>query len=226
MKRFFSLLLILTVLFLATGCSQTEKEEAVLPPTRIAAGTKYMSLMVDYSFESAFEDADVVVRAKIGDWLGENTESHKTYFSATVLECFKGDIPEQFTLMQEGCSTVTQYCYPLFTAGNELLLFLFEATGFRDYESAYWIAGAYMTTIDVAYDTDGNRYYLDRYGILCDDFYDCTDYTQNSTIAEELRIDKELNAYLAKVDPFFEIMNYSFPRIFPGVALEEFMGGL
>lgn len=226
MKRFFSLLLILDLLCIAAGCGQAKKREAVLPPVRTAPGTMYMQLEKRHSVESAFEESDGVARVKIGNWLGESTEHHVTYFEATVLECFKGDMPQTFTLIQDGCSTVTQSGYPLFTASNELLLFLNKATGEDNYQPAYWIVGAHTTMVDVAYDTDGNRYYADRYGILCDDFFGCPNYTYNSTVGEELSIEKSIRAYLIGVDPFLETMDYSFPCIYRGADFENFLKGL
>ena len=226
MKRLFSLVIVFILLFFAVGCSQLGKEESVRPPVRIAPGAMLMQLQERYTVASAFEQADAVVRVKIGSWLGENTEAHKTYFETSVLECFKGNIPTKFTLMQDGCSTVTQEGYPLFTAGNELLLFLYEATNFQDYESAYWIAGAFTTIMDVAYDADGNRYYADRYGIFCENFFGCLNYTAYTTVEEELVIEKSLRAYLNRVDPFFETMGYRFPYIYRGDAFEDYLKGL
>lgn len=221
MKKLFSILLALSLILLAVGCSQSGKEGAVLPPARTGTGTMSMSLAVDYNFETAFEDVDAVARVKIGNWLGEDTELFSTFYEATVLECFKGEIPEKFTLLQEGCSAVTQYLYPLFTAGNELLLFLNEATDEYEYDSVYWIGGAHTTTVDVSYDEEGNRYYMDRLGMLCQDMPDyCRNYVASKTEAEEIY------AYLFEVDPFMETVNFRYPYIYAEKDLEAYMKDL
>ncbi len=219
MKRFFSLLLILAVLFLAAGCSQTEKE-AVLPPIRIGTrGTSQASLNKIYTVETAFAAADAVARIEVGNWLGDNCDRRKAYFEATVLQTFKGDMPETFTLLQHGDTQITIAGYPLFASGNELLLFLKKAVD-TTYEDGYWILGAYSTTVDVCYDTEGNRYYADRYGILCQDFSGCADY------AMDMQVVKELRSYLAEIDPFSETMGYIYPHIYLASDLEAFMEGL
>lgn len=222
MKKFLCILLLLSLLLLcAAGCMPSIKSNSVLPPVRIGKGSMLMHLVKDYSFESAFESADAVVRAEIGNWLGEDNEIFNTYYETTVLECFKGSIPETFTLLQEGSSACTQEGYPLYTAGNELLLFLYEATDVHGYESVYWIAGAFVTTMDVTYDAEGDRYYADRYGILCRNFSGyCWNYALNKAEAEKLR------AYLYKVDPFMKTMGFPYTYIYAEDALEEYMAGL
>lgn len=226
MKRFFSYLLIVVLLSLMVGCSQQEKKNAILPPVRVGSGIMYMQLERQHTVESAFEEAYAVARVKIGDWLGENTEHELSYFKAVVMEEFKGDLPQSFALIQDGCSTATQVGYPLFTAGNELLLFLHKATGEEDYQPAYWIVGAFTTFMDVAYDAEGNRYYTDRYGLLCKNFFGCPNYTYNSTIGEELQIEQSVRSYLISVDPYYEIMGYKFPKIYRGTDLENYLRGL
>lgn len=221
MKKTVSIVFALALLCIAVGCSQAEKEEAVRPPTRLGEGTMSMSLARSYTFESAFEAADAVVRVEIGSWLGEDTELYSTFYEATVLETFKGKVPKTFTLLQEGCSSMTQNGYPLFTAGNELLLFLYEATDDYIYDSVYWIAGSFTTTIDVAYDTEGNRYYADRYGILCQDVSGfCWNYALSKPEKEEI------TKCITEIDPFIESMSFSYPYIYAEKDLESYMKGL
>ena len=226
MKRFFSYLLIVISLSLMVGCNHQEEKNAIFPPVRVGSGTMYMQLERQHTVESAFEEAYAVARVKIGDWLGENTEHMVSYFKAIVMEEFKGDLPQSFTLIQDGCSTATQAGYPLFTAGNELLLFLHKASGEEEYQPAYWIVGAFTTIMDVAYDVEGNRYYTDRYDLLCKNFFDCPNYTYNSTVGEEIQIEQSVQSYLISVDPYYEIMDYEFHKIYRGADLENYLRGL
>lgn len=215
MKRFFCSLLVLVLLFLTVGCTQQAKEEAVLPPVRISTGTAYTSLP-KYSFETACSTAEVIARVKIGDWIAEDTIGGYTYFKATTLQCFKGTIPENFTLSQDGCSTYTLAGYPLFAAGNELLLFLREpySDGFEKYQPLYWIIGSYTTVIDVAYDLDGTRYYLDRNGVLGSTVEDCKNYASHKAVREDLE------AYVYKADPLLKTVKYCPTHIFTAGELE------
>ena len=164
MKRLLSLFAAAFML-LAAGCSQGADDSVVLPPTRIGESISYPSLEKSYTFETAFSEADAVARIKVGNWLSEDNEIHSTYFDATVLQCFKGNIPESFILIQDGSSNATMDGYPLFTYGNELLVFLNQATGFED-EIHYWIIGAYTTVMDVVYDNSETRYYATRFSSL------------------------------------------------------------
>ena len=150
----------------ATGSIITPSEGSViLPPVRIADDEFRPSLAKQYTFETAFYEAEAVARIKVGNWLSEDDESFSTHFEAFTLECFKGDIPETFILTQEGNSSGTVKGYPLFTYGNELLVFLNKWTN-ENNEDIYWIIGAFTTVLDVSYDNDGNRYYTDCRGIL------------------------------------------------------------
>lgn len=176
----------------------TEDDETIiLPPTRWGAGEMHATLAKKYTFETAFVEADVVARVQVRNWLGEDTTISSTYYDAVVLECFKGDIPESFTLIQDGSSKGTLKKYPLLTYGNELLLFMNEATGVS-YESAYWIIGAFTTMLDVAYDDEGVRYYVDRYSILGDTMTEA----YHPAILES--IGEEVYAYILERDPVIE----------------------
>ena len=119
MKRRISVLLLAGMLLLLTACGGV-----VRPPVRIGEGTGHTCFSRSYSLTEAFEEADVVALVQVGNWLGENTDGFPyTYYEADALECYKGDIPAHFTLMQSGASTSTYEDYPLFTYGNQLLLF-------------------------------------------------------------------------------------------------------
>lgn len=177
------------------------------PPCRIGSASIQASFAKGYTFESAFAEADAVARIKVKGWIAEDTDIYETYYEATVLQCFKGDIPDTFTLLQAGCSTGTLKRYPLFTGGNELLVFLNEATD-TPYESSYWIIGAYLTLLDVSYDENGNRYYIDRYSILGDSI----DISTNYALQED--ISSQVYSRAVKDDPIVNDMQYSYPYIF------------
>ena len=120
MKRRIFTFLLAAALVLLTACSGRGTE----PPVRIGEGTGNACFNRSFSLTEAFEEADVVALVQVGNWLGEKTDGFPyTYYEADALECYKGDIPAHFTLMQSGASTSTYEDYPLYTYGNQLLLF-------------------------------------------------------------------------------------------------------
>lgn len=185
----------------------TDNNVAVLPPTRLGSSSIHASLAKKYTLNTAVAEADVVARIQVGDWIAEDTDIGSTYYEATVLECFKGNIPTTFTLKQDGSSAGTLKGYPLFTSGNEILVFLNEATA-TNYDSTYWIIGSFTTIMDVSYDNAGNRYYADRYGILGETVDVSVNYArQPSTFAE-------IYARSVETDPIVQDMQYRYPYVF------------
>ena len=75
--------------------------------------------------------------------------------------------------------------FPLFTYGNELLLFLNQGTQPGD-EELYWLIGVFTTFMDVSYDSDGNRYYADIYGIIGESVNITQNYANQDNIAHEV----------------------------------------
>ena len=214
MKKTYCLILSVILFLTVVGCSH---DNSVLPPSRIGQGTMQASLAERYSLESAMSAADVVARVEVGSWLAEDADISSTYFEAKVLECFKGKLSGKFTLIQDGCSATTLKSYPLFTAGNEILVFLKTAT-MTEYPSCYWIIGSFTTVLDVSYDESGARYYADRYGVLGESAGGVTNYAQNTDIANEVL------ARAAKEDPIISEMQYAYPYIFAEADIRTLLG--
>ncbi len=150
------------------GLPGGQQEKVVLPPTRYGAGQGNAMLARTYTIEQAVAEADAVAWVRVGNWIGERPDDG-TFFEAEVIRSFRGDMPEDFTLKQLGSSLYTLTGYPLFTSGNELLLFLNKADlaiDNEEYENCYIIMGAYSTVMDVTTDENGDAYVSDRYGML------------------------------------------------------------
>lgn len=168
MKRRIFTFLLAAALVLLTACSSRGTE----PPVRIGEATGNASFNRSYSLMEAFEEADVVALVQVGNWLGEKTEGFPyTYYEADALECYKGDIPAHFTLMQSGASSSTYEDYPLYTYGNQLLLFLRHSQtdwgeAYIQYPGAYVNVCAFITTMYVANADDGSRCFVDRFGLM------------------------------------------------------------
>lgn len=93
----------------------------IRPPTR-SANKQYSARRCTLSLIELWEAADAVAWVSIGNWLSET--EHGSYYDATVRECYKGDLPASIVLEQAGASTKTYTDFPLFTYGNEFLIFL------------------------------------------------------------------------------------------------------
>ncbi len=152
------------------GVPGGQQEEVVLPPTRYGAGQASASLPKHYTIDEAFDEAEVVAWVRVGDWLGEEYKPiDRTFFEAEVVECYKGEIPDEFVLRQMASSLYTYANYPIFTSGNEFLLFLQKSPLEADmnlYENCYLIIGMYSTVLDIAKGDDGSVYVSDSFGML------------------------------------------------------------
>ena len=189
MKKYLCAVFAIVMLMISiSGCASAPEvtDPVVLPPTRIGASGCKVIRVKDYTFKSAWEEADVVARVEVGNWIAEDTEIIKTYYEAKVLQCFKGSIPENITLYQEGCSAFTMKGYPLFTSGNEFLVFLMEATATTCYEAPFWIMGSFTTILDVSYDENGNRYYADSRGFLGKSIDIAFNYAYDTAVSAEV----------------------------------------
>lgn len=162
MKKIRVLITVLVVVLLIFISIVIEITRPVVPPVRVAEKkSRGGSQEKIYNLEIAMEEADIIAHIKIGDWLGEDKSN--TYYEASLVENFSGEITEDFILMQTGSSSVTRVRYPLFTYGNELLVFLKKYDWPSEYENLYYILASpfYIVTDDA-----GNMYYYDRFNLL------------------------------------------------------------
>lgn len=215
MKKFIGCFLILLMMstVLLTGCGD-KKKGPVLPPTRL--GTKGMSsasLEKEYGFESALMDADLVAHIRVGDWLSEKTESLITYYRADIIDKYKGDETGNIVLLQDGCSNVTFEGYPLFTHGNEVLVFCKSAVGV-EYSNAYWIIGSFTTVLDAVTSESGEIYYMDRYGAFGDRSRELVNYESQTQLKAELK------SSAMKKDSMVSDMEYNYSYIFKASDVE------
>jgi hypothetical protein len=168
-RKFGCRILPLLLLAFFAGCNFPGEtgipDDAVLPPVRIAEGTRHASMARSYTFSEAFSEAYLVARIRIGNWLSEHTGRNVTFYEATVLETYKGKEFDTIVLRQDGCSRVTMGGYPLFTYGDEMLVFLGNPE-LSLYDDAFWIIGAFTTLLYIETDKSGDIYAVDRHNIL------------------------------------------------------------
>jgi len=115
-------------------------------------GTVHGSIGYAPTLEQATEDAELIVDVTIIEWLGENDEWHRSFFSARVNQTFKGEEYDEIEIVQSGSSHFTLSYHPLFKVGDRMLLFLVE----RKWTGVY-------TDITI---NEWNELYLDKYNVL------------------------------------------------------------
>lgn len=216
----------LLIVILLSGCAgnSSSKETIVLPPSRIGTeGYCSFGSWPNYSFEDAYRESAVVARVKVGNWLGDTGDFEDsfdiTYFEATTVKCFKGEISDSFVLIQYGSSKVTVRGYPLYAYGDELLVFLQPSEGPDDpdevlyFDNSYWLTGAYDTYLAVAYDEAGKAFYVD-----------CRDHlgkTMSLTGYKDLDLALALRNEMASRDPIYA--RASFYHIFSEADVEQLL---
>ncbi len=209
-----------------------QEKEIVLPPTRYGAGDMAYSLARSFTLEEAYEEADVVAWVRIGNWLGERSGDmtlETTYYEAEIVQCFKGNPGENIVLEQLGSSAYTISRYPLFTNGNELLVFLvggedrvYYSTNYTGtpYEYSYYINGSYSTVMDVVSNTDGKVYVVDRIGVLSTDIQE---YAIHEDTTDNLRA--ALCDVLSDVDSVQQEILANAENIFTMETIEDLFAG-
>lgn len=176
------------------GCTETETEEIVLPPTRYGNGGGLAEYMT-FDVADFYANAEVVARVKVGNWRWEDRVEEYTYFEAQALECYKGSLPEKFTLMQPATSDLTLHT-EIFTYGNEKILFLSKAApGRSPYQDTYGCGD--ISAMDVSYDNGGDRYVLVSHPFVAGSI-------PRTTPAKDLPA-AEVKENLIKSDPILEV---------------------
>ena len=192
-----------------TSSQDTVSSEYVLPPVRYGQkGTAGGMLAKRYDLETAIEDSDIVARVRVGDWLGEDTWLDSSFFEVFVEEQNKGDPIDSFILMQMGTSEYTFDNYPLYTAGEELLVFVAYVENVDDrgdplwsfdFDHAYGLVGCWTTALYALTDEKGDMYYVQNFGGLKSQRAELTNYAEDKDFA------KALINRAGETDPIFGI---------------------
>jgi hypothetical protein len=172
-----------------------------------------MELERSHTLSSAYDDSDLVAHIKVGNWLEET--KWQTLYEATVVSEYKGTGIKEIVLIQDGSSRVTFINYPLFTYGNEMLLFLKKA-----YDNVYYINGADSTILDVVADSSDNCYLIDRIGMLGESLGRAINYSG------ELQLRKSLKGNLINNDDIWSEIDHPFDYIFSLPQIEEILRDL
>lgn len=177
-KYVFLAILVLGLVLLSSGCSPNVK----YPPIRRTEIPVKDHPKETYTLTEAVSASDLVAHVKVGNWLAE--EDFGTYYDVSVVTTLKGKEIKNIVLYQNGSSKGTFNGYPLFTYGNEMVLFLKELTG-TNYNDAYWIIGAYTTIYDVVKDS-GESYLIDRSQVMSESVVGLKNYASDEKLCKSL----------------------------------------
>lgn len=200
-KRLLVLLLTACICLLAfSGCSDrnavpqdelSSKENIVLPPARIGiSGETEGRLARSYTFSEAYEASGVVAIIEIGNWICESEEHFCTFFEASPISVYKGELPQSFVISQLGYSEYTVSHYPLFSYGEKLLVFLSAYTEKLDdleVDDFVFLIGDYSTVAYIAEDGSGNTYLMDWLGVVGNSVPGAKNFVGDPDIYKELK---------------------------------------
>ncbi len=199
----------------------TIEEDIVRPPVR-ETDNKIHSMLLFIPIEEYAEVADAIVRLKVGNWLGESYFYDETYYFAEIIDVYKGDVPENIILSQVGTSRQTHSGFPLFTYGEELILFLGKYDSPKnitegmvlnvdiskfDVNNIYGIYGRYLNTWNVASLDSGKSYVVPmtpetvERNELVSTMYGLTNYGSTSQSGINLEA-KNAAQKLISIDPY------------------------
>ena len=165
--------------------------DIVLPPTRIGiSGEAEARLARSYTFSEAYEASSIVAIIEIGSWICESEEHFCTFFEASPISVYKGELPQNFVITQLGYSEYTVSHYPLFSYGEKLLVFLSTYTEKLDdleVEDFVFLIGDYSTVAYIAEDGSGNTYLMDWLGVVGNSVPSAKNYIGDPDIYKELK---------------------------------------
>ncbi len=202
MKKLLLFLLFFSFIFIFTSCYDDSADEVALPPLRIVENpsvTVHFSEAV-HTFEDAFKMSDAIAHIKITGY--KSSEDCFSYHDAELIHLYKGTLPKEFILMQDGSP---QYTWdPLFINGNEMLLFLCEYAYSGSYDIVYSILGGSNTIIDAVNVDSENIYYTPRSNSFAESFELSSIETAKKEILEKL----------SSQDPYISVehRNYIFSK--------------
>ena len=181
-------------------------KDAVLPPVQWGKhGGSDTSYEKGFNFLTACEDSEAICRVRIGNWLGDNGTG--TYYEAAVEKTYKGELPDKINIYQIGNQDWNLECSPLFTYGDELILFLIPwhcAEGYDDgfdLPDCYELVGADQTDLYIFRADNGDEYLFDNKSILSYMSYEECPEIRFNNYTDDAELISELYKNMEPVDP-------------------------
>ncbi|MCL2637414.1 MAG: hypothetical protein FWD48_03500 [Oscillospiraceae bacterium] len=125
-NKIFALILIIALTLTLAACAEKPAQPMDTPHRIGTQGIIHASHIPLPNLNELIEKSDLIVDITITEWLGENIEHSRTFFSAEVNNTFKGEELDEIEIIQSGNSRITLECHPLFKIGDRVLVFLVE----------------------------------------------------------------------------------------------------
>ena len=169
-----------------------EGDKIVLPPVRVGQKGKHQGILSsDYStVDQLYAYSDAIAHIRVGNWLEES--EYYTYFEAEVVELYHGTLPDHFILEQFASSGFTILGCPVFTYGNEYILFLKKDTDgpedgchYPD-NNTYRSSGGHPSILELAADSEGKQYFVDRFHFIETSRLSFGNYYKDTSVATSI----------------------------------------
>lgn len=99
------------------------------------------------SLDESVEQADAVAEIQIENIVEEvNHGMPQTVHKASVLETYKGELPEEIRVLQDGTKKMPMSDNPIFQKGEKYILVMKQAKSLEDNRDAYWILKEYFVS--------------------------------------------------------------------------------
>lgn len=166
-----------------------EGDKIVLPPVRVGQkGIHQGMISSDFStVDQLYAYSDAIAHVRVGNWLEES--EYYTYFEAEVVELYSGTLPDHFILEQFASSGFTILGYPVFTYGNEYILFLKKDTDIPEdgchypNNNTYLSSGGHPSVLEVSTNSEGEQYFVDRFYFIETSRLSFRNYYEDTSVA-------------------------------------------
>ena len=107
-----------------------------------------------YALDESIEEADVVAEVKIKGVVEEfDNGIPQTLHRASVVETYKGELPEEINVLQNGTKKMPVSDNPLFEEGERYILVLRNTVSLDDNDNSYWVLKEYFVSGNQAVET-------------------------------------------------------------------------
>lgn len=107
-----------------------------------------------YALDDSIEEADVVAEVKIKGVVGEFENGiPQTLHRASVIETYKGELPGEINVLQDGTKKMPVSDNPLYEEGERYILVMRNTVSLDDNENSFWVLKEYFVSGNQAVET-------------------------------------------------------------------------
>lgn len=108
----------------------------------------------EYALDDSIEEADAVAEIQIGEIVGEfDNGIPQTLHKANVIETYKGELPGEIKVLQDGTKQMPVSDNPLLKKGEKYILVMKRTVSLEDNENSYWVLKEYFVSGNQAVET-------------------------------------------------------------------------